>query len=272
MDNYNISNYIKYLKLNNYSNSTIKSYSTVALSFLRFSKNNITKENFVMFIKKHFERSKPSTIITKFNYLSNFLNFLKIKWFTNNFKKNFILPRINSEPKIILNKKQLDDILNSFNLQKMNQFKKYLWVRILFETGLRASEFQRLKKSHINSNFKINIIGKGYKNRIVFITPSLYEIIQSWPYEYFCVDKKGNKVTTRQLRKTISQIGNKILKINGITPHTLRRSFCTNLIKNGCKLNIVQSLMGHSSISTTSKYIFLNQEEMFEDYKLAISF
>lgn len=267
-----LNNYIKYLKLKNYADTTINSYLITANSFLKFCNSKISKENFILFIKNNFKKRKPSTIRTKFNYLSNFLSFLEIDWFTNEFKNNFILPKLNNEPKVVLDKTKIKSILNNFNLKKITQFKKYLWVRILFETGLRASEFQMLRKDDISNTCRIYIIGKGYKSRTVFITEELYKIIQNWPYQYFCIDKNGNLVSTRQLRKTLKQIGNKFLNMNNLSPHMLRRSFCTNLIKNGCKLNVVQALMGHSSISTTSKYIFFSQEEMYDEYKITFDF
>jgi site-specific recombinase XerD len=49
----------------------------------------------------------------------------------------------------------------------------------------------------------------------------------------------------------------------------LRRSFCTNLIKSGCNIKVIQKMMGHKSIITTSGYIFFDEEEMLDEFKKA---
>ncbi len=134
----------------------------------------------------------------------------------------------------------------------------------MFKTGLRSDEILNLKKSNISEN-QINIIGKGNKTRVVFILDDLIFKMLNWEFDYFVSDKNGNKLSKSSLYIIIKNLGIMINK--NISPHSLRRSFCTNLIKNGCNIAVVQKMMGHSSINTTTKYIFLDKDEMFSHFK-----
>lgn len=273
--NKDVSNYINFLISRNLSDATIRKYSESAKRFLVFCKKNnnatINKIIFIKFIQNDQDNLKANSLRGKYISTLQFLKFKNMN-FIDELKNNFKLPPIFQTPKFIISYNEFQIILACFNLKKFNQLKKYVWLKILFETGIRAFEFQKLKKEDIENTF-IKIIGKGKKERIVFITPELKGLMISWPFDHFCTDKNGRIITTKHLRNLIKNIGTKN-GYNGsrsITPHTLRRSFCTNLIKNGCNLKIVQNLMGHNSISTTSKYIFFNENEMYQEYLKCIN-
>lgn len=262
--------YEQFLYSRNLSKQTIHHYSVYAKRFLLFCEYQnkaINKESFIKFIQCNQDLLKATSLRSKYICTTQFLKFKNLN-FINEMKANFKLPAIYQTPKFIISQNELKLILNSFDLKKFYQFKKYMWLKILFETGIRAFEFQKLKKKDIENTF-IRIVGKGKKERLVFITPELKQLMKyDWPFEYFCTDKNGRIVTIKHLRKLLKKIGQQFgySESKSITPHMLRRSFCTNLIKRGCNLKIVQNLMGHNSISTTAKYLFFNEVEMYEEY------
>lgn len=265
-----INSYKQFLEYRNLSKQTIYHYAVYAKRFLLFCEYQnkiINKESFIKFIQCNQDLLKATSLRSKYICTTQFLKFKNL-YFINEMKSNFKLPAIYQTPKFIISHNELKLILNSFNLKNFYQFKKYMWLKILFETGIRAFEFQKLNKKDIENTF-IRVLGKGKKERLVFITPELKKLmISDWPFEYFCTNKNGRIVTIKHLRKLLKKIGNQFgySESKSITPHMLRRSFCTNLIKKGCNLKIVQNLMGHNSISTTAKYLFFNEVEMYEEY------
>ena len=76
----------------------------------------------------------------------------------------------------------------------------------------------------------------------------------------------GNKITTRGVRDIIDKILLKSSSNLKITPHTFRHSFATMLLNEGCDLKSVQELLGHISLSTTSIYTHVSNEELKRVY------
>lgn len=265
-----INSYKQFLEYRNLSKQTIHHYVVYAKRFLLFCEYQnkiINKESFIKFIQYKQDLLKAASLRLKYISTMQFLKFKNLN-FINEMKNNFKLPPIYQTPKFIISKSEITSLLKNFNLNRFYQFKKYMWLKILFETGIRAFEFQKLKKKDIENTF-IRVLGKGKKERLVFITPELKKLmISNWPFEHFCTDKNGRVVTIKHLRKLLKKIGNQFgySESKSITPHMLRRSFCTNLIKKGCNLKIVQNLMGHNSISTTAKYLFFDEVEMYQEY------
>jgi site-specific recombinase XerD len=157
-------------------------------------------------------------------------------------------------------------------------------LEMLFSTGLRVSELAKLKISDINlEKDEFTIQGKGKKNRIVFLSEQAKHWIAKYvkarkdmnPYLFVSHDKNkkarseedDKPVTSR----TIQRIVQKYAKIAGITkpvtPHTLRHSFATDLLQNGADIRSVQSMLGHSSITTTQVYTHITDKQLRKIHK-----
>lgn len=205
--NEEISNYKYFLMSKNLSYETIRKYSENAKRFLLFceinNNNKINKMIFISFIQHGQENLKANSLRGKYISTLQFIKFKDMN-FIDELNNNFKLPPIFQTPKFVINKNDIELILNKLNINKFYQMKKYIWIRILFETGLRSFEFQKLKKSDIDNNF-LKVIGKGKKERIVFITPELKKMMIKWPFEHFCTDKNGKIITLKHLRKMIKK-------------------------------------------------------------------
>ena len=175
-------------------------------------------------------------------------------------------------------------------------------IEVLFSTGLRVSELVNLNKEQINLKTKeFNVIGKGGKSRVVFLsedaklwleryiskrndkdeavfirTREIVTLKQKNPeVEQIPANQKNVKIneSKKNLRlssRTIQRILNKHAKRAGIvkkvTPHTLRHSFGTDLLRGGADLRSVQQLLGHSSITTTQIYTHVTNKHLKEVY------
>jgi len=157
-------------------------------------------------------------------------------------------------------------------------------LELLFSSGLRVSELINLNRDHINTKRREFMVrGKGQKDRPIFISQSAAD----WVDQYLSVrqdtlvplfisysknvepDTSGDfrRLSARSVQRMIS----KYARLAGITkhvsPHTMRHSFATDLLMNGADLRSVQSMLGHSNISTTQIYTHVTDAHLKDVYE-----
>ena len=142
---------------------------------------------------------------------------------------------------------------------------------LLFSGGLRVSELVNLNQEHINLRRKEFMVrGKGQKDRPIFISDAAAESIQRYlnkrsdtlsplfirysGSQDITNDGEFKRLTARSVQRLIQNYARKAGITKKVTPHTLRHSFATDLLMNGADLRSVQSMLGHSNISTTQIY------------------
>ncbi len=158
-------------------------------------------------------------------------------------------------------------------------------IETLFSTGLRVSELASLKKEDINlKKDEFTVRGKGSKLRVVFLSNQSKHWLEKYlkerkdmsQYLFTNHDKAGkerNKTADDKglTPRSIQRIVQKYAKIAGITkkitPHVLRHSFATDLLIGGADIRSVQSMLGHSSITTTQIYTHVTDKQLREVYK-----
>lgn len=144
-------------------------------------------------------------------------------------------------------------------------------LELLFSSGLRVSELVGLDRDHINlKRREFMVRGKGQKDRPIFISDSA----AAWLTQYLAkrpdnsrplfirysgqktADRSGNylRLTARSIQRMVSRYAKLAGIVKQVSPHTLRHSFATDLVSNGADLRSVQSMLGHSNISTTQIY------------------
>lgn len=175
-----------------------------------------------------------------------------------------------SEPRPlkVLDDSQLKSLLDAPDTSKKDGIRDRAILETLFSTGLRVSELASLNRDTINlARREFGIVGKGGKERVVFISDSAAQ----WLEKYLQVrkdsfkplfirfqgkvDPTNNGEAMRLTTRSIERIVEKYVKGLGLpvkaTPHTLRHSFATDLLINGADIRSVQEMLGHSSIQTT---------------------
>ncbi len=155
-------------------------------------------------------------------------------------------------------------------------------IETLFSTGLRVSELANLRREQINlKQDEFTIRGKGSKLRVVFLTDTAKEWLKKYlekrqdisPYLFVRHDKamQDNKKEANLTPRSIERLVQKYATIAGITktvtPHTLRHSFATDLLRNGADIRSVQAMLGHSSITTTQIYTHVTDEGLKQVHK-----
>ena len=135
-------------------------------------------------------------------------------------------------------------------------------LMIAYGAGLRVSEVVHLKVSDIDSKRMLIRVqqGKGRKDRYAMLSPRLLEVLRIWwrqarPQQWlFPGWKTGHPMSTNSLQQACKDATQRSRIGKRISVHTLRHSFATHLLENGTDVRIIQSLLGHSLITTTAMY------------------
>ncbi len=178
-----------------------------------------------------------------------------------------------------LEAEEVEQLLNFNTKNNLRLLRDKAILELLFSTGLRVSELTNLKRTDINlKKEEFSVRGKGGKIRPIFTSENAREAIRAYiarrtdPEPALFVSIPKNKTALTQLTpRSIERMIKKYAVIAGITkkitPHTLRHSFATDLLINGADIRSVQSMLGHSSITTTQIYTHITDRQLREVHK-----
>ncbi len=151
-------------------------------------------------------------------------------------------------------------------------------VTLLYGTGLRISEALRLKKRDVPLVDSLIVLGKGNKERAVPVLPSVREAVSAYaalaPFSgeksgALFLSRTGQPMSARDAQGLMQRLRGRLGLPASATPHALRHSFATHLLKHGGDLRSVQELLGHASLSTTQKYTEVEGEQILAVYEAA---
>lgn len=278
----------KHLKnVKKYSINTLNSYLSdinIFISYLNQEKINYKNINcdIIRSYLKYLDvnKYKSSSINRILSSLNDYYSYLeKNKIIRYNYFKDINRPRKEKRLPNFINYTEYMNLINT--VQKENneylKIRNLLLLEILFDTGLRVSEAVNIKISDIDlKNHSLKVLGKGSKERIVYFGDyavtyleeylALRKNIKSKDNEYLFWNKDYQRLTRRGAEYLINAIAKKALLKQRITPHTLRHSFATEMLNNGCDIRSVQELLGHKSLSTTGIYTHVTNEVVRQEY------
>ena len=141
-------------------------------------------------------------------------------------------------------------------------------LEVLFSTGMRISELINLKINQIDREGRIFIMGKGKKERFVYLTPRAWKCLEKYlstrtdnspyafvPYRGTNSSLKNKKISPNYIQEKLKQYRERLGINTPISPHGLRHAFATYLAENGANPVAIQILLGHSSLNTTTRYV-----------------
>lgn len=152
-------------------------------------------------------------------------------------------------------------------------------LETLFSTGLRVSELAQLRRENVNlKKDEFTVRGKGGKLRLVFLSPSAQEWLTRYcndrrdvsPYLFVRHDRAGKDaadekpLTARSIQRLVERYARAAGITKRITPHVLRHSFATDLLRNKADIRSVQAMLGHASITTTQIYTHVTDARLRE--------
>lgn len=278
--------YLNYLQVvKKYSDCTILGYKEDLLELYDF-KNDLLKyseEDVRDYLEYLYSRGlSRNTISRKLSSIRSFYRYMEDegKVFQNYFKevsnpkKKSLLPKYARDS-------DLEKMFHAFSLDDALGQRNALVLEMLYATGVRVSELVHICVGDINLYDKtIHILGKGRKERVVFFGSYCEDVLRKYlndgylklnqkQSKYLFLNKNGEKLSSRYVRKIIDMAVLKCGVDYHISPHTLRHTFATDMLNNGADLMTVKELLGHSSVNTTGIYTHVSNERLRNVYEFA---
>lgn len=188
------------------------------------------------------------------------------------------MPQVGMKLPVFLSIAEVDAMLAGIDLSKNEGHRNKAMLETLYSCGLRVSELINLKFSNIffKQGF-IRVIGKGNKERLVPVSPSVEKEIniyvsgtrnhmnvQKGHEDFVFLNRRGRQLTRVMIFTIVKDLALTIGLRKQVSPHTFRHSFATHLIEGGANLRAIQEMLGHESITTTEIYTHLDQSYIRE--------
>ncbi|MBD3273600.1 tyrosine recombinase [Candidatus Dependentiae bacterium] len=279
------------------SENTFLAYKRDIEQFLEFLKNKkltiktCNKNNLKNFLKKLKDSGISSkTLSRKISCLKAFFNFLNEKFKIPNKAGGLVFPKLEKKLPTYLTEKEIEKLLKVANKDRSDKgIRNRVMLSLLYASGMRVSELVSLKidQIHFDTGF-IGLVGKGNKERLVPLPESILKFLRFYLdniYEKLIPKKIKDKNSFGQnflffsfykdrikpiSRQSFWVILKKFLvkaKINKkVSPHTLRHSLATHLLKSGANIRSLQLLLGHEQLTTVQIYTHLEKSHLREVY------
>lgn len=269
----------------NYSEKTKISYGEDIADFLLFlQENKVTKEmvdksvirDYLYRLRK--DKMENTTIRRRIAALRHFYRYLKERdaVLYNPFS-SLALPKKTKRLPEFLSEEEMMHLLEE-NRKRSDFLAKrdQAFIELLFASGLRLGEIIRLTYPQIDEEEKtIRVVGKGNKERITRFDDVAKEALEIYTKELrplllgekkdqgiVFLNNKGDPLTERGGEYLVENVAKKCSYPLHIHPHMFRHSFATELVDHGADLRVVQGLLGHESISTTSIYTDISLSDL----------
>lgn len=185
-------------------------------------------------------------------------------------------PKIGRKLPEYLTINEIDQLISAIDLSTNEGHRNKAILETLYSCGLRVSELVNLKFSdlYMDDGF-IRILGKGNKQRLVPVSPSVnkeldlytnhtrnHQKIQPGYEDFVFLNRRGKNLTRVMIFTIVKNLAKEIGLKKNISPHTFRHSFATHLMEGGADLRAIQDMLGHESISTTEIYLHLSKKAL----------
>jgi integrase/recombinase XerD len=255
--------FIQQMQLKGYSENTIQSYIDCLVGLSKFhntSPNLLSNQQIRDYLHHCIVEKKLSS-----SYLNQSVSALKIL-FIQVLKKEWdpiAIPRVKRERKlpVVLAKEEVKAILNA-----VTNIKHKTILTLIYSAGLRVGEAINLKVQDIDSKrMQIRIRqAKGAKDRYGVLSDVLLTLLRTYyslyhPTDFLFPSQMSEQISAESVQSIFRKACKKCNLNKTVSTHVLRHSFATHLMEQGVSLPIIQQLLGHSSLRTTSIYLHVQQ-------------
>jgi len=283
--------YLEYLHFErNMAAMTIVSYKKDLNSFFEYLEKKSIIDVDRSIVRRYMGHLKnlgltKRSIARALSSLKSFFRYLEIhKLYNKNPVSLIHIPKIEKYIPSFLTYNEIVEFLDNINGDDFLGVRNKALFELLYNTGTRVSEIANLKIENISLKERyIKVFGKGRKERVLpigemaasklqdyFLEREKFLVKRERSYEANCfVNKNGGPLTDRGIRKILTNYIKKMSFTKKISPHTIRHTFATHLLDNGCDIRSVQELLGHSSLNTTQIYTHVTKKKLKEVYGVA---
>ena len=265
--------YVKYLKVNKMSERTIQTYVGYVEKMSKYINKPDEEITYIDLTDwaSTFSHLAPASIALAFNAIKNYFKFLKrAGLIETDPSAELKVPNSKHKEKKYLSKEDVSNIIRC-----ASTFKNKAILYMFATTGIRFSELANITlddyKKAINGNRQIVILGKGSKERSIYINEDTEEMVEymlktrpDGSCDKLFVNSTGGIVKEQSVNKMLKSASKKagIEFWNEVSPHWLRAAFATIADDNGVPIGIISKAMGHASIATTSVYVKVHQNQI----------
>ncbi|MFC4269405.1 site-specific tyrosine recombinase XerD [Polaribacter marinivivus] len=283
-----IKDYQFYLKIERgLSKNTIDSYTRDLEKLILFLEKNqiksspisIDKDIIQRFIYQIAKEVNPRSQARIISGLRSFFDYLVFEEYRKTNPTDLIeTPKIGIKLPDTLSEQEINELISAIDLSHPQGERNRTILEVMYSCGLRVSELITLKISDLffEEGF-IRVLGKGDKERFVPIHNQAQKYILTYINQIRCfvkpkkefedtlfLNRRGKGLTRQMIFTILKNLAMDIDLKKKISPHTLRHSFATHLLKNGADLRAIQQMLGHESITTTEVYVHLDKSYLRE--------
>ena len=183
----------------------------------------------------------------------------------------------------VLSEDEQEKLLNQPNPRYVTGQRNHLLLKLMLDTGLRLSEATSLKWKDINlmtGQLKV-VEGKGAKDRVLWLNEKDLNLLKEWKerqtkeaemnlkYVFTAMSKGtlGNKLDNRYVQDMVKRYAAKAEIGKKVSPHMLRHTFATDLLRQTGNVRLVQKSLGHEQLNTTMIYTHIVDTELEREMK-----
>lgn len=279
-----IRRYIRYLKLErNYSPNTIDAYRhdlhllLIHLSGQGLTPTDVKLDDLQRFAAWIHERGiGPKSQARILSGVRTFYHYLVVDGYLEVDPTELLeSPHLPKHLPEYLTTEEVDRLEAAIDLTSAEGHRNRAIIEVFFSCGLRVSELVELKLSNLFLNERfMRVVGKGGKERLVPISQRAVGELELWfddrrqmrikPGEddYVFLNRRGHHLTRTMILIMVKRLGEAAGIKKTLSPHTLRHSFATALLRGGADLRVIQVLLGHADIATTEIYTHMDDESL----------
>ncbi|MFD0942927.1 tyrosine-type recombinase/integrase [Savagea faecisuis] len=271
----------EWLRLRQLSMETVRGYGIDVRQFYEWrSRKWNAPINVCALESRHFEgyiaylmserACQPRSVNRKLNALSTFFECLILKdWMTHNPMEKVMRLKVVEDERTYLTAEEVDRLLRHVDHPVV-----YYFLRTMAFTGMRVSECMHLKLEHLDLEQQSLLVyqGKGGKSRRIPLNDEITEDLiyylnyvrplVSTPYVF--AFRRTGQVSRQSINNHLKRAKERAGIDKDVTSHMLRHSFASYLITKGVHVAVIQKLLGHANLRTTSTYLHVDQQELIE--------
>ena len=272
------------------SNNTLQSYKRDLEQFRVYLISNEKKYNkmqeedikvYLNYLIQE-QNKKPSTISRMIASIRSFYQYeVKTKKMSSDPTEHVQSPKVEKKAPCVLTSEEVELLLEQPGNSDLKGIRDKAMLEFAYATGMKVTEIISLNVEDVNLEQEIVICQNGSKKRTIplgkmaltavkdYLTIARDVLVKSDKETALFVNLNGRRLTRQGFWKIIKFYQEQAHIEKDITPHTLRHSFATHLLQNGAELKAIQTMLGHSDISSTQVYMKFQNNGLNEIYKKA---
>ncbi|MCO6450757.1 MAG: site-specific tyrosine recombinase XerD [Caldilineales bacterium] len=286
--------FLEYLEVERgYSEHTIAAYRNDLGQFLSYLEaldparrprgwGNVTRDHIISYVLEMREREySPNTIARKVAAVKSFFGYLREQGeIRTDPASELESPKVEKHLPSAITVEDVDRLLALPKEETASGIRDKAMIELIYATGLRVSEVVSLDVADVDlSAGTVRCVGKGNKERILpvyeralivmdeYTTQARPELLKGRNDEKaLFLNRRGDRLTRQGLWLIIKRYVDEAGIQGNVTPHTLRHSFATHMLRGGAGLREVQEMLGHANISTTQIYTQVSRDHLREAY------